>query len=235
MAERSTYHHGNLRETLISCGKQLLLEQGPLNVSLRSVTRAAGVFPGAPRHEFGDLNGLLAAIAVDGFDELIALREQAVNKAKDAAGRLRAVMTVYADFAIEKPGLFWVMIGPQISDRHEREEINKATERSYAMLERYVFEYLRSLELQGACTDELVQCAWSAVHGVSMLFCGRPHGPNPAASLPFNQWRDSVIDFALAGLAARGREIMASGSNGLAHKPAGAPRSGGPSKGLVLP
>lgn len=171
------------------------------------MTRAAGVSQGAPRHEFGDLNGLLAAIAVEGFDELIALREKAVSNAKDAEGRLRAVMTVYADFAVQKPGLFWVMIGPQISDRQEREEINNATERSYAMLERYVFEYLRYIGLPQACTNELVQCAWASVHGVSMLFSGRPQGPNPAASLPFNQWRDAVIDFALAGLAARRRAL----------------------------
>ncbi|WP_051676217.1 TetR/AcrR family transcriptional regulator [Polaromonas glacialis] len=209
MSERSTYHHGNLRDTLVAYGKQLLLTQGPLNISLRSVTRAAGVSPAAPRHEFGDLNGLLSAIAVEGFDELIALRSAAVAQAADPVQRLRAVLQVYVDFAIEKPGLFWLMIGPQISDRHERPEINQATERSYALLQRYVYEYLQSQDLGAACTHELVQCAWSAMHGVSMLFSGRSHGPNPAASLPFEVWRESVIDFTLVGLVARGKEISA--------------------------
>jgi AcrR family transcriptional regulator len=205
MAERATYHHGNLREALISCGRQILQGQGTQGLTLRSVTRAAGVSPGAPRHEFGDLNGLLSAIAVDGLAELVELRKQAVKKVRDPAGRLKAVMRVYVDFAIDKPGLFWVMIGPVITDRHLRPEVAQAAQGSYLILEKYVDEYLTSLGLADACSAELVQCAWSAVHGVSMLFSGRPHGPSVAAPMQFAHWRDAVIEFTLAGLEARAR------------------------------
>lgn len=207
MAERETYHHGNLREALIACGIRLLDEQGAQGLTLRSVTRAAGVSPGAPRHEFGDLNGLLSAIAVEGLAELVRLRKAAVREQTDAVGQVKAVMRVYVDFAIERPGLFWVMIGPAITDRHLRADVAQAAQASYVVLEQYVYAYLKSLDLESACTPELVQCAWSAVHGVSMLFSGRPHGPSVAAPMPQVEWREAVIEFALAGLRERGREV----------------------------
>ena len=207
MAERDTYHHGRLREALIACGIQILDEQGIGSLTLRSVTRAAGVSPGAPRHEFGDLNGLLSAIAVQGLSEMTQLRKMAVLAESTAVGRLKAVMRVYVDFAVQRPGMFWVMVGPGISDRHLRPDVAKAAQGSYLVLEQHVYAYLMSFNLGRACTAELVQCAWSAVHGVSMLFSGRPHGPSVAAPMPFIQWRESVLDFALAGLRTRGQEV----------------------------
>ncbi len=128
---------------------------------------------------------------------------------KDPVSQLKAVMRVYVDFAIERPGLFWVMIGPAITDRHLRADIAQAAQGSYVVLEQYVYAYLRSLGLERACTAELVQCAWSAVHGVSMLFSGRPHGPSVAAPMPLNEWREAVIEFALAGLRERGQALVA--------------------------
>ena len=49
---RDTYHHGNLRAELIRCGRELLARDGIHNLSLRAVTREAGVSHGAPRNEF---------------------------------------------------------------------------------------------------------------------------------------------------------------------------------------
>jgi AcrR family transcriptional regulator len=208
VTQRSTYHHGNLRQALIACGMQILQSEGAHGLTLRSVTRAAGVSPGAPRHEFGDLNGLLSAIAVEGLAELSRLRRAASRQAAGPAERLKAVMRVYVDFAVERPGLFWVMIGPAITDRHLRTEVAQAAQSSYVILETHVDEYLAFLGLERARSAELVQCVWSSVHGVSMLFSGRPHGPSVATPMPFEQWRESLIAFALAGLEASARQTL---------------------------
>src|ERR1700752_1930486 len=98
MTQRSTYHHGNLREELIRCGKELLATEGIQNLTLRAVARAAGVSHGAPRNQFLELNDLLAAIAAEGFDELVALREKALTRHKDPARRLKAILATYIDF-----------------------------------------------------------------------------------------------------------------------------------------
>lgn len=210
---RITYHHGNLRDELVRCGKEILQSEGISSLTLRSITRAAGVSHGAPRNEFADMNGLLAAIATSGFEDLIAARQAALQKVKGGADdRLRSVLATYITFARDQPGLFALMYGHHILERASYPELNDVSERSYELLQAKVYDYLVSSGFPAACTDELVQCTWSAVHGVSMLFSNRPSGPNVKAVLPFDRWRSEVIAFTLAGLLARAKDFATSRS-----------------------
>lgn len=203
---RETYHHGNLRAELIRCGRELLAQEGIQNLSLRAVTRAAGVSHGAPRNEFADMNGLLAAIATEGFADLIAKRRQALARHKDADARLQAVLGVYIDFAAANSDMFWLMFGPHISERERYPQLLEASRQSYDVLQEAVFDFLRAHGLPHGCTQELVQCAWSAVHGMAMLFNGRPLGPSIPTAMSFTKWKTSVIRFAMSGLLTRAAE-----------------------------
>jgi AcrR family transcriptional regulator len=61
---RTSYHHGALREGLITACVALIENEGIGAVSLRRVAREAGVSPGAPYHHFADRSALLTAISV---------------------------------------------------------------------------------------------------------------------------------------------------------------------------
>src|SRR5580765_8746547 len=78
---RDSYHHGALREELITASLTLIEAEGIGAVSLRRVAREAGVSPGAPYHHFADRSALLAAIALQGYEvldgRLRSAREQA--------------------------------------------------------------------------------------------------------------------------------------------------------------
>src|SRR6185437_9437420 len=78
---RETYHHGALREELITASLALIAAEGIGAVSLRRVAREAGVSPGAPYHHFADRSALLAAITVRGS----ALLEQSLRAARQDA------------------------------------------------------------------------------------------------------------------------------------------------------
>lgn len=67
---RASYHHGALREALLSASLQLVDAEGINAVSLRRVAREPGVSPGAPYHHFPDRASLLAALAVQGYQLL---------------------------------------------------------------------------------------------------------------------------------------------------------------------
>ena len=74
------YHHGNLRATLIDEGARIIEKRGIPALTLRAVAEAAGVSRQAPYHHFGDKDGLLAAIAVAGFEQLTcAMRKEAAH------------------------------------------------------------------------------------------------------------------------------------------------------------
>ena len=52
--KKSTYHHGNLREVLISSALEILKEGTLQDLSLRALARKAGVSQTAPYRHFED-------------------------------------------------------------------------------------------------------------------------------------------------------------------------------------
>ena len=76
--ERQTYHHGDLKQALVSAGIKILKEEGVTALTLRSAARAAGVSHSAPYAHFTDKQSLLAAISTRGF---IVLQERLVATA----------------------------------------------------------------------------------------------------------------------------------------------------------
>ena len=70
MKSRSKYHHGGLRRALVSLAVTEIARAGVEKLSLRSLSRQAGVSPTAPFRHFPDKQSLLAGIAIEGFEEL---------------------------------------------------------------------------------------------------------------------------------------------------------------------
>src|SRR6056297_2914679 len=79
---KAGYHHGDLREALLTAADQLLHEEGLGGLTLRACARRAGVSHAAPKHHFADLAELLSEVAARSFDRLT----EALNQARPAAG-----------------------------------------------------------------------------------------------------------------------------------------------------
>lgn len=87
MNETATYHHGDLRRTLIAAALELAAEGKDWNFSLREVARRAGVSHNAPYNHFAHKRDLMSAAAVVGHEMLRAELKAAVAKARDPAQR----------------------------------------------------------------------------------------------------------------------------------------------------
>jgi AcrR family transcriptional regulator len=205
--EREAYHHGNLREELIRCGRQLLIEQGINKFSLRSVTRMVGVSHGAPRNEFADKEGLLAAIAAEGLRELTQFRMKRFKPGMSAETRLTHVVDGYIEFAVQQPQIFYLMFGPQIEDKERYPDLIQEVNASYQLLYGAVRDYLVEAGYPGQFNENMVRNAWSAAHGVSMLFSNKPGGPKVKGRAPLDTWKKSVIQFVLDGLLCEARKL----------------------------
>src|ERR1700748_1764471 len=96
---RDSYHHGALREELITASLKLIETEGIGAVSLRRAAREAGVSPGAPYHHFAARSALLAAITVRGSALLERELRRAREQAATAADALGAVIGAYVRFA----------------------------------------------------------------------------------------------------------------------------------------
>lgn len=167
-SDKRSYHHGALKEALITATEQLLAESGVEGFSLREAARRAGVSPAAPVHHFGDARGLLTAVAARAFEGLRARLAAAEEQAPEGRrARLRAQGWAYVQFAIERPGGFDLMFRATRLD-FEDPALAVASKAAFAVLAR-VFEPEASPEDALASPPPVALGAWSIVHGFARL------------------------------------------------------------------
>ncbi len=105
------YHHGDLYETLVKAGTELLIEQGLQNFTLRECARRAGVSHAAPKNHFASVEDLLCEIAARGFDKFVADldAEADAGATQSPDERLIAMGRAYVDFARANPAIYHLM------------------------------------------------------------------------------------------------------------------------------
>lgn len=165
-----SYHHGDLRASLIAAGLYVIEEVGPDAFSLRAAARRAGVSPAAPAHHFRDTRGLLTAIATIGFTEL-------GNELEAAAGPDRRAIIVaqshaYLRFALARPGLFRLMWRRSVLDLSDADYL-AAARRTFAVSDRVVRGNGAKAAPPGDPVLAPTIACWSMVHGfVSLIIDG---------------------------------------------------------------
>jgi len=115
-AQRASYHHGNLEESLIKAAIKLVRKNGPDHLSLRTAAADIGVSPSAAYHYFPDKSALLNGIGDYLFTDLANMQEEALAKikgstSKAAKARFRSLGEVYFKWAMKEPNLFRLMFG----------------------------------------------------------------------------------------------------------------------------
>ena len=157
------YHHGDLRAALLAAAEAELAKRGIEGFSLRSVAKRAGVSHAAPAHHFGDVTGLLTALATEGFLRLQAAmtaREAGIDDPRERA--LRAGLG-YLDFATTRPALFRLIFSsakPDLADP----QLHAAAEAAYQHLAGLV------TAMGGGQAD--IVGLWGASHGIADLSLG---------------------------------------------------------------
>lgn len=163
MAATRTYHHGDLRRSIVSAALEVIRSDGVAAISLRDLARRAGVSHAAPAHHFKDKAGLLTAIATEGF-ELLAAALTAVPAG--TAHRLREMGARYVEFALGHPAHFEVMFRPQLLHGDDP-ELTAARERTSGAL-RSAVEDLPAAR-RGPDARRAGLAAWSLAHGFAAL------------------------------------------------------------------
>jgi AcrR family transcriptional regulator len=163
------YHHGDLRAALLSAAEEELAANGVENFSLRGVAKRAGVSHAAPAHHFGDVNGLLTALATIGFERFIAMQHARRNKArKDSQAQLIAGGLGYIDFAMAHPKLFRLMFSSQRPDTTDA-QLYRVANAAFDDLVHDVRRYRGADPMTNAPAMLDVMALWSMAHGVADL------------------------------------------------------------------
>ena len=112
---KKPYHKENLRRDLLDAGREYVAAHGHLNLSMRTLAQKVDVSPGAPYHHFPDRRAFLLALAVEGFEEMLAGVRQALAGASGPNARLRAMGRHFIAFADANPHLIDLMYESELT------------------------------------------------------------------------------------------------------------------------
>lgn len=185
--KKAPHHHGDLPRALIAAGIDLLESDGIDGLSLRKCAAKAGVSHGAPAHHFGGLDGLLKAIAGEGFTRFRLSMElaRAAGPQTDL-GRLKSICTGYFDFAVAHPALTILMFN------HGEQSSTKQVEndsRSYGVLRDACAPFATTPQAARVLETQV----WSLIHGYSTLYLAGALA-SPVQSVPDRGPLDAVLE-----------------------------------------
>jgi AcrR family transcriptional regulator len=102
------YHHGNLRNALLTAARALLEERGPSALSLREIARRVGVSAPSAYHHFPSLDAIAVGLAEQGAAEMAECLKAAPGGGRS---RLMSIGEAYVAFARANPALYRLMFG----------------------------------------------------------------------------------------------------------------------------
>ena len=174
-----SYHHGNLRETLLLKGLELLESSENADISLRELAREVGVSANAAYRHFANKDALLLAMSSEGFTRFTQGQDAALRNGETPMEQYRLAGRAYIDFACQNPALYRLMFG-RFSASHHSDDANSAGNIAFQGLIHMIAAVLqadpKSAQVNGAAIH-----AWSLVHGLCTLILDGQfdHHPDP--------------------------------------------------------
>lgn len=164
------------RRRILDATLALVRDQGVRAVSFREVARRAGVSHQAPYHHFDHHQGILRAIAAEGFTALADAMERAGAAHDDPLDALVASGAAYVTFAAEHLGHARVMfdraaleaggLPPLPEGAGARQVVQTLAARAHA-----------AGHARGMDAATLADLCWATAHGLAVLLSERLLGP----------------------------------------------------------
>jgi AcrR family transcriptional regulator len=170
--QKLSYHHGDLRNSLIQAAVALVREKGPHSLSLREVAKKAGVSHTAPYRHFPDKNALICSIAEVGFRLLTARLNLTQNHYPEPRDQFIEAGVVYLELAVKNPEITQLMFSGQIDRATAPESLHTAARDAFNQLHKIVVNAQQRNLIRPGDPDEFALSAWSMMHGLAMLITG---------------------------------------------------------------
>ena len=178
--KHSTYHHGDLRSSLIDNATAMITEQGIESLSLRKLAERIGVSRTAAYHHFKDKNDLLSAIAAQGFSLWQSKAEQIFeNKKLSEQEKYHTFVHFYVHFATQNAAIYKLMFGSTLWKKQENND-HSSSQSSQELIDvaypsfQYQVEMTQAWQANGILPKSqnslrLAQVTWATLHGIAQL------------------------------------------------------------------
>jgi len=161
IAERKLRDREARRAQIISAARRIAELEGWSHVTVRRLSDEISYSQPVLYAHFGSREGILDAVAIEGFQELGQALEKARKRIKHG-NAVESVATAYLEFAAASPALFEVMFLHSLSVPFD----DAATPPEL----RFAFAHLRELfQGQGSKSEILAELFWASLHGIAEL------------------------------------------------------------------
>lgn len=161
IAERKQRDKQARRAQIISAARRIAENEGWSNVTVRRLSDEISYSQPVLYTHFGSREGILTAVAIEGFKEMGLALEKARKRGK-RAGTVESVAAAYLEFAASSPAMYEVMFSLSLSvpfgDSATPPEL------------RFAFSQLLELfEGQSSTPEVTTELFWASLHGIAEL------------------------------------------------------------------
>ncbi len=169
---KTSYHHGDLKNALIHAAIEIVAEEGVYGLSLRKAARKAGVSHNAPYAHFTDKQALIAAIAVDGHSKIHTIINGVAEKyPNDPLQQLVHLAWAYVQFGLKSPAHYKIIFSGLIENEKNYPVFMELSTRSMLALQKIVADCQAAGILKASDYEvEMVAVSmWGLIHGLVSL------------------------------------------------------------------
>ena len=183
------YHHRNLHDELLRIAVQLGKRSGPDAITVRAVTREAGVSPTSAYRHFKDQEELHDKVAELATDELVRRLHETTETAVglDFPEHLMQIGYAYLEFALDETNFFRCMlewkalrfmlgVDPHTEDDPKMDHLQQIRD-FFALLARHAQALDNTTDPTYFMQNALL--AWSTIHGFTVLAVNGPMSQLP--------------------------------------------------------
>lgn len=161
IAERKLRDRQARRAQIISAARRIAEREGWSNVTVRRLSDEISYSQPVLYAHFGSREGILAAVAIEGFQEIGLALKKARERAK-RGNTVESVAAAYLEFAASSPALYEVMFSLSLSvpfgDAATPPEL------------RFGFSQLLELfQRQSSKSEVISELFWASLHGIAEL------------------------------------------------------------------
>ena len=161
IAERKLRDKQARRAQIISAARQIAELEGWSNVTVRRLSDEISYSQPVLYAHFGSREGILAAVAIEGFQEMGLALEKARKPVK-GGNTVESVAAAYLKFAASSPALYEVMFSLGLSVPFDDAATPPELRFAFAQL-------LELFERQGTKSEVLSELFWASLHGIAEL------------------------------------------------------------------
>jgi AcrR family transcriptional regulator len=161
IAERKLRDKQARRAQILSAARRIAEREGWSNVTVRRLSDEISYSQPVLYTHFGSREGILTAVAIEGFQEMGLALEKARKQAK-RGNRVESIATRYLEFAASSPALYEAMFSLSLSVPFD----DPATPPEM----RFAFSQLLALfQGQSSKSEVLSELFWASLHGIAEL------------------------------------------------------------------